>query len=211
MPTQRPSDSVVLTTRTTTRLLDDLCHSDNAQAWEGFDARYRPILTAFARRLGFSGEDAAELAQQTLVEFASAYSQGRYQRGQGRLSSWLIGIASNVGSGLRRRAARGRMVNTGDELPDDAWGDERRLQDAWDRERERAIIINALATLRETSRMQANTLLAFELFAIRGVPAEEVAVQCGISVDAVYVIKNRLTGRLREIVQELTVVYDEGG
>jgi len=68
-----------------------------------------------------------------------------------------------------------------------------------------------MATLRETGRVQANTMLAFELFAIRGVPAEEVATQCGISVDAVYVIKNRLTGRLREIVQELTIAYDEGG
>ena len=160
---------------------------------------------------GLSGDDAAELAQQTLAEFAGAYAQGRYQRGSGRLSSWLIGIASHVGSGLRRRAARGGMAYTGDGLLSGAWADESRLKDAWDRERERAIIIDAMATLRETSRVQANTLLAFELFAIRGVPAEEVATQCGISVDAVYVVKNRLTGRLREIVQELTVAYDEGG
>ncbi len=211
MPTPHPSDSGVPNTRTTTRLLDDLRDTDNVLAWEAFDARYRPILTAFARRLGFTGEDTAELAQQTLAEFASAYAQGRYQRGQGRLSSWLIGIACNIGSGLRRRAARDRTVNTGDELLDDAWADKRLLQDAWDRERERAIVIDAMATLRETGRVQANTLRAFELFAIRGVPAEEVATQCGISVDAVYVIKNRLTGRLREIVQELTIAYDEGG
>ncbi|UYV12352.1 MAG: hypothetical protein NCW75_13755 [Phycisphaera sp.] len=167
-------------------------------------------MTAFAHRLGFAGDDAAEMAQQTLAEFARAYAQGRYQRGRGRLSSWLIGIASNVGSGLRRRAARG-PANTGDELLDDAWADQRLLQDAWDRERERAIVIEAMSILRDTSRVQADTLRAFELFAIRGVPAEEVAAQCSISVDAVYVVKNRLTGRLREIVQELTVAYDENG
>ena len=197
-------------TRTTTQMLDDLHDKDNVVAWESFDARYRPILIAFAHRLGFAGDDAAELAQQTLAEFAQAYAQGRYQRGRGRLSSWLVGIASNVGSGLQRRAARG-PANTGDALLDDAWADERRLHDAWNRERERAIVIEALSILRDTSRVQANTMKAFELFAIRGVPAEEVAVQCGISVDAVYVIKNRLTGRLREIVQQLTITYDEGG
>jgi RNA polymerase sigma-70 factor (ECF subfamily) len=197
-------------TRTTTRLLDDLRDGSNAPAWEAFDARYRPILTAFAHRLGFAGEDAAELAQQTLAEFARAYALGRYQRGQGRLSSWLIGIASNVGAGLRRRAARRREANTADELLEDAWANERRLQEAWDRERERAIIGEAMATLRASSRVQEGTLLAFELFAIRGVPAIEVAAQCGVSVDAVYVIKNRLTGRLREIIGELTLAYDEG-
>ncbi len=191
-------------------MLDDLHDTDNVLAWESFDARYRPILTAFARRLGFADDDATELAQQTLAEFARAYAQGRYQRGKGRLSSWLIGIASHVGSGMRHRAARQREANTAEALLDDAWTDERLLRTAWDRERERAIVLEAMAILRETSRVQASTLLAFELFAIRGVPAEEVAAQCGISVDAVYVVKNRLTGRLREIVQELTVAYDEG-
>lgn len=208
MTSPKPSGLGTPYSRTTTQMLDDLHDPDSVLAWEGFDTRYRPILAAFARRLGFVGEDAAELAQQTLAEFARAYAQGRYQRGRGRLSSWLIGIASNGGSGLRRRAARG-PANTSDELLDDAWADQRRVQDAWDRERERAIVVEAMTILRDTSRVQAETLRAFEMFAIRGVPAEEVAAQCGISVDAVYVVKNRLAGRLREIVQELTLAYDE--
>jgi DNA-directed RNA polymerase specialized sigma24 family protein len=210
MPQPEPIGRVILGTRTTTRLLDDLRDRSNAPAWEAFDARYRPILTAFAHRLGFAGEDAAELAQQTLAEFSRAYAQGRYQRGQGRLSSWLIGIASHVGSGMRRRVGRGPKADAAGDPMDDAWSDQRQLQSAWDRERERAIVLEAMAILKESSRMQASTLLAFELFAIRGVPAEEVAAQCNISVDAVYVVKNRLTGRLREIVRELTIAYDEG-
>ncbi len=210
-----PLGRVALGTRTTTRLLDDLRDRANAPAWEAFDARYRPILTAFAHRLGFAGDDAAELAQQTLAEFSRAYAQGRYQRGQGRLSSWLIGIASHVGSQLRRNRARGggavALDSQTDGQPGSACDDEHALQAAWDRERDRAAVAEALAILRETSRVKTETMRAFELFAIRGVPAEEVAAQCGISVDAVYVIKNRLTGRLREIVAELTIAYDEGG
>lgn len=208
-----PSNPVgirVLGTRTTTRLLDDLRDPGNALVWEAFDARYRPILTAFARRLGFSGDDAAELAQQTLAEFARAYARGQYHRGHGRLSSWLIGIARQVGCGLRRRSARGRMAHAGEDLLDDAWSDDHLVMDAWERERERAIVVEAMSVLRSTSRVQEGTLRAYELFALRGVPADEVAKQCGISTDAVYVIKNRLTGRLREIVMELAVAYDEG-
>lgn len=207
MPGPPPSGACPLGTRTTTRLLDDLCDPANAAAWEGFDARYRPILVALARRQGFAADDAAEIAQQTLAEFARAYAQGRYQRGRGRLSAWLMGIAGHVASRTRRDGARRNARDNGE--ADAGWDDDAAMRDAWQRARDRAIIAQALAIIRSEGRTRDATLRAFELFAIRGVPAGEVAAQCGMSVDAVYVAKNRLTGRLREIVRELTVAYDE--
>ncbi len=50
---------------------------------------------------------------------------------------------------------------------------------------------------------------AFELFALRGLPATEVSRQCEMEVAEVYRIKNRLTRRLREIVGELTEAFEE--
>jgi len=197
-------------TRTTTRLIEDLRDPANAVAWSAFDERYRPVLTGFARVLGFMPEDAEELAQGTLAEFAFAYRAGRYERGRGRLSSWLIGIARNVGAEMRRR--RGAHRGGGDsviaELPQvDA--EEAHLTRVWAKERDAAILVEAMAKLRASTRMEEHTMRAFELVALRGVPAEVVAAQCGIDVDSVYVIKNRLTKRLREIVRELTTAYDE--
>lgn len=209
-------------TRTTTRLIEDLRDPANAEAWSRFDGRYRPVLISFARKLGFGEDDAVELAQQTLAEFARAYRDGRYQREQGRLSSWLIGIARNVGSGMRRKRRAGvrdagagavGAVVGGDtviggvaaDLPD-----EQQMTRIWAKEREQAILAEAMGILRDSTRTDANTIRAFELFALRGVPAEEVAAQCEIAVDSVYVIKNRLTKRLREIVRDLTAAYDEG-
>ncbi len=195
-------------TRTTTRLLDDLRDPANAGAWSSFDARYRPVLAALARRLDFSPDDAAEIAQQTLAEFSRAYAQGRYTRGKGRLSSWLLGIARNTALAMRRD--RGARRVGGDsmmaEMPDEA-----HMTRLWGDERERAILAEALGILRDSTRTDENTIRAFELFAIRGVPAEEVASQCSITVDAVYVAKNRLIKRLREIVRDLTTAYDEEG
>lgn len=209
-------------TRTTTRLIEDLRDPANAEAWSRFDGRYRPVLISFARKLGFGEDDAVELAQQTLAEFARAYRDGRYQREQGRLSSWLIGIARNVGSGMRRKRRAGvrdagagavGAVVGGDtviggvaaDLPD-----EQQMTRIWAKEREQAILAEAMGILWDSTRTDANTIRAFELFALRGVPAEEVAAQCEIAVDSVYVIKNRLTKRLREIVRDLTAAYDEG-
>ncbi len=207
MSTPPPGGPAPLGTRTTTRLLDDLRDPANAAAWEGFDARYRPILVAIARRRGFADHDAAEIAQQTLAEFARSYAAGRYERGRGRLSSWLIGIAGHVAARLgRTNGSRGAHAEN---HAAEGWERDASLAEAWRHERERAIIGQALALIREEGRMRDETLRAFELFAIRGVPAAEVARQCGMSVDAVYVVKNRLTGRLRELVRELTIAYDE--
>lgn len=209
-------------TRTTTRLIEDLRDPSNSTAWSRFDARYRPVLVAFARRLGFSGDDASELAQQTLAEFLCAYRDGRYRREQGRLSSWLIGIARNIGSGMRRNRRAGVREGEGGAVGRIVGGDteigeivadlpnEQEMTQIWARERESAILAEAMGVLRESTRTEANTVRAFELFALRGVPAEEVASQCNIAVESVYVIKNRLTKRLREIVRDLTAAYDEG-
>lgn len=190
-------------TRTSTQLLEDLRDPSNAQAWTAFDARYRPVLIAFGRRLGLDLDTAGELAQQTLSEFVRGYLGGRYSRDQGRLSSWLIGIARNVASAMRRNrreAAHGSRI---DELPA-----EDELTGVWVVERERAILVEALHRLRESSRVGESTFRAFELFALEGVPVEEVAATCGISVDAVYLAKSRLTRRLRELVGEITALFD---
>lgn len=193
-------------TRTTTKLIEDLRDPDNAEAWTGFDARYRPILFGFARRLGFSADDAAEIAQQTLVEFVRCHREGRYQRGQGRLSAWLIGIARNIASNARRRQGVQR-IDPGASI--EAVADDETLTRAWNEERERSIFDEAISILRSTSRADPHTLQAFELFALRAVPAPEVAAQTGLSVDAVYVAKNRMTRRLRDIVAELSAAYGE--
>jgi DNA-directed RNA polymerase specialized sigma24 family protein len=194
-------------TRTTTQLIEGLRDPANRDAWSGFDARYRPVLIAFARKIGFSTDDAAELAQQTLSEFARAYLEGKYKRDQGRLSSWLLGIARNVGLSMRRKRCLNR--EGGDsrvaEFPDDDTA-----SSIWELARQRTILAEAIERLYATSRADAATLRAFELFALRGVPAEEAAAQCEIGVDSVYLAKNRLTKRLREIVASITAAYDEG-
>lgn len=201
-----------MVTRTTTQLMEELLDPTNAEAWGRFDARYRPVLVGFALRLGLSAEDATELAQRTMAEFFEVYRSGRYDRGKGRLSSWLIGIARNTASTMRRPRGAGRRIG-GDTVAGEMPAplpDGPHLTRIWEREREQAILNDAMAVLRTSTKTEPNTLRAFELFAVRGMSAEAVAAECGLSVDAVYVVKNRLTKRLREIVRDLTSAYDEG-
>ncbi|MBL0921707.1 MAG: amidase, partial [Phycisphaerales bacterium] len=67
----------------------------------------------------------------------------------------------------------------------------------------------ALRALRGDTRLSERTVRAFELAALRHMPAEAVAAECAMTVSEVYVAKNRVIKKLREIVEQFTREYDE--
>jgi RNA polymerase sigma-70 factor (ECF subfamily) len=166
------------------------------------------VIAGLSRRLGATAAEAEEVAQQTLAEFVQAFRLGRYDRTKGRLSSWILGIARNTTSGVLRK--RGRESGKGQGAPvEQASVDDRALRQAWTDERDRVILLRALGALRDESSIEDRTLTAFELVALRGVPAGEVAAQCGMTVDQVYVARSRVTKSLREEVRRMTEAFEE--
>src|SRR5215470_17447898 len=118
----QPTDLI----RTTTELLDGLHESGNRAVWNEFDRRYRPILIAFLRRMGLTESDAADVAQETLACFVQDYRRNKYDRQQGRLRSWLIGIARCRLIDLKRTQGRRREkrgASAIQDLPDDSSAD----------------------------------------------------------------------------------------
>ncbi|MEK6702025.1 MAG: sigma-70 family RNA polymerase sigma factor [Planctomycetota bacterium] len=198
-------------TRTTTRLLDELCAPGNERVWEEFDARYRPILEGVARKLGFGDEEAAEITQESLTTFLQAFRAGRYDRSKGRLSSWLVGITRNTAMAICRRGVIGGKHKAGGDTLVAGVPDEAQLTLIWDEQCEREVLRAAMAQLRATSRTDERTFLAFELVALRGATAEAAAQACGMSVAEVYVAKNRMTRRLKETITLLREAYREDG
>lgn len=198
---------MVSLTRTTTQLLESLKDPRDQGSWQTLDGRYRPVLAAFARRLGLGDDDAAEVAQVTLAEFAAEYRAGRYDRSKGRLSSWMIGIARNRIADRGRALARQRQLRGESaliELPDIPT-----LNEAWETARQKVVFERALEVLRSDTRLGERTIRAFELCAIRNTPCETAAAECGMSVAEVYVAKNRAIKKLREIVSQLTQEFEE--
>ena len=196
-------------TTTTTALLDALCASEDGGTWSVFVARYEPILRAVASRLGLGSDDAADIAQQTLLEFVRDMRGGKYDRSRGRLRTWIIAIAEHRGRDLLRRIAlrRGETSDTTlATLPDRA-----ALEQVWEDEERKSIAQDAWHTLRENSQFDDRTLRIFELVALRGVPASAAASEFGVSEQNVYVLKHRVARRLRELVDEVSRTYQEGG
>ncbi|MBS0192402.1 MAG: sigma-70 family RNA polymerase sigma factor [Phycisphaerales bacterium] len=196
----------LLATKTTTRLLDALLEPANEPAWAQIDARYRPVISGLARRLGLRDADAEEVAQQALTEFVRVYREGRYDRSKGRLSSWILSIAHHTALRIAR-SSRKNLLPGATILNDTP--DEQSLRTIWTDERDRTILSRAISILREESDVDDRTLQAFELVALRGVPAPEAATQAGMTVDQVYVAKSRMTKRLREVVAQLTEAFEE--
>lgn len=193
-------------TRTTTALLQDLVDPANEGTWHVFDARYRPILVAFGRRLGLSPEDAADAAQETLARFVKSYRAGKYDRMRGRLHSWLIGIARHCIIDLQqkrasRREQRGMSAIV--ELP----GDDP-LAAVWQAECEREILEQAVASIRCESRMDERTIRAFEMLAFEQQTPAEVAASLDMTANDVYLAKHRCLKRLRAVIAGLREAYE---
>lgn len=190
-------------TRTSTALLEGLKDSRDESAWRQFDARYRPLVVAVARRMGLQDSDADDAAQETMAAFVQMYRQGRYDRQEGRLRDWLRGIACHKVRDLQRRSARGEKT-VADRT--DATGFLERVEDtaaetAWDAEWDAAILRQSLDAVRQ--EVEPRTFAAFEFFALRQWPARRVAEHLQVSEDGVYQAKSRVLARLREVMGRL--------
>lgn len=196
------------TSTTTTLLLSSLTDAGDAQAWTEIDGRYRPIIERYARRLGLSDTDAADAAQDVMIQFMQAYRAGKYDRARGRLRAWIMGIVKfRVKDALRDKARR--RETRGDsalvELPDDE-----QLTRIWEAERRTVLLRRAVAELKQTTRTTDKTIRAFELFVLEERNAAEVADELDMTRQDVYMAKNRIAERLREILAQLNGIYDDG-
>ncbi|MHC4090050.1 MAG: RNA polymerase sigma factor [Planctomycetota bacterium] len=198
----------MLSTVTSTVLLEGLREQGNDAAWRQFCTRYEPALLAFVRRAGFREQDANDVVQETLAAFFQSYRDGRYDRAQGRLRSWLKGIALNKIREARRRIG-GPEVQLVDQADATAFinriPDDRELKDAFEQEWERQV---AAECLREVSRqVDAQTFRAFKLYAVDNWPPDKVATHLGMSRNAVYVSKSRVLSRLRALQADMTQIW----
>lgn len=194
---------------TTTELLNGLYDPGKRSAWDEFDRRYRPILYAYLRRMGLNENDAADVAQETLTCFVADYRQHKYDREQGRLRSWLIGIARCRLADLRRAEGRRRELR-GESAISGLTADETESESIWEAEERRAIFEQAVAELRQATRFNERTIEAFERVVLRHEPVEQVSAEMQLTPQEIYNAKNRVVERLREIVARFEQSYMGG-
>ncbi|NLX13995.1 MAG: sigma-70 family RNA polymerase sigma factor [Phycisphaerales bacterium] len=195
-------------TMTSTTLLEGLRVPNNQTIWNSFVERYRPMIVSYGIRLGLGQTDAEDAAQQALIAFCSAYTEGKYQREQGRLRTWLFGIAKRQILNYRRQGRR-REVQVADSPSETNFFDRRpdddRMEQLWDEEWRNAVLKQCLQEVRRD--FDAKSMEAFELFAHQGWPAAKVAEHLQMTSNAVFIAKHRIMKRIRELLPQMEEIW----
>lgn len=171
---------------------------------ELFERYHQPVVAFFVRR-GFSGDEAADFAQET---FKRAYENLDTLRRRENARPWLFAVAANV----RRNALRSRQTakRSGDEVPlDDAvevagervsgdpgrYGEEDALEQALTRERAE-LLRRALAEL--PPRMRQAVFLRVD----RDLKLREIAEILQVTDDTIKAQMLQARKKLRELLGE---------
>ncbi|MBI4719024.1 MAG: sigma-70 family RNA polymerase sigma factor [Planctomycetes bacterium] len=181
---------------TTSTILCQLQDFNHRPAWAFFHAHMRRPIVSFACRMGLGRADADDVAQETMLAFATRYRGGAYDRSKGRLRKWLYGIALRQIRNAHRRLSRreeqfSEQIRAELELTDD------RSLSAWEQEWERALLHACLERVRH--EVEPLTFQAFARVVRDERPPMEVAGELGVPVKTIYNAKHRVLKRVREL------------
>jgi RNA polymerase sigma-70 factor (ECF subfamily) len=177
-------------------LLERLRGPTEQVAWERFVQLYTPLLCRWARRLGFQGQDEADLVQDVFALLVRKMPEFRYDPHR-RFRGWLWTVTLNKArERYRQPAPRQAADGVLAEVP--ARPDDDGLDEAEYRE---YLVRRALELMQ--AEFQPTTWKAFWECVTAARPAAEVAAELGISVDSVYAAKSRVLRRLRRELEGL--------
>jgi RNA polymerase sigma-70 factor (ECF subfamily) len=157
---------------------------------------YLPLIRTWLAQAGLAAE-ADDLAQEVLVVVVRELPGFRRQR-DGSFRTWLRRVTVNRVRSWRQAQARQPAAgfDPTDQFLSLLEDPASELSVQWDRDHDRHVFDKLLAAARVGC--EPATLKAFELFAIEGRPAAEVAARTGLTENAVMLAQSRLLRRLRQ-------------
>jgi RNA polymerase sigma-70 factor (ECF subfamily) len=189
---------------TSATLLQRLNDRSDAVAWKRLVDLYTPLINRWLRRQGVSAEDAEDLSQDVLAIVVHEVARFRHNGRAGAFRAWLRTITTNR---LRQswRSRRFQVQTSGspdldatlDQMEDPA----SELSRRWDREHDE-FVLQRLLDLIEAD-FQPATWQAFRRLVIDGMPAEIVAAELGLTVNAALIAKSRVLSHLRRNAEGL--------
>ena len=194
----RSSDS------TSTSLLQRVKGRDS-DAWRRLVDIYSPLIYRWCRRSGLSAEDANDVGQDVFHALVTNIERFRRERSTDTFRGWLWTVTRNkIRDFFRRRQANVRAMGGTDaqqrlaELPDDPPSV---VSDSGHCDDEITVLHRALALIR--GRFEDNSWQAFWRTTVEREAGTDVAVDLGMSVQAVYQAKYRVLRRIREELTDL--------
>ena len=169
-------------------------HENNEDSWREFLGIYHPFIVFLGTQLGLKQPELEDLEQDVVL--ALVKNVGNYDHSLGKFRAYLQGIICHCAGAIKRRRIPSAPPDNSQQAPA-----EEDIQALIDAEYEKILMKAALDEFREES--DELQFLAFEMYALQGRDAQEVADILKISINQVYLAKSRGVTRLRLIVQRL--------
>jgi RNA polymerase sigma-70 factor (ECF subfamily) len=184
--------------RTPISLLEKLRQPSAQDAWRRFVQLYTPLLFTWARRLGASAEDAADLVQDLFHVLAREMPGFQYRPGL-RFRGWLWTMLRNKWRDRQRHAQASPPWADASALETVAMPDD---VEEMTEEQYRTYLVGRALRLMQAEFAEADWKACWQNV-VEGRPAAEVAEELGVSVNQVYLAKSRILHRLRTELQGL--------
>jgi RNA polymerase sigma-70 factor (ECF subfamily) len=172
-------------------------------AWREFVTIYAPLVYGYLRKQGLQDADAADLCQEVLAAVAGAVGRLHYDPNRGFFRNWLFTMVRHKLLDWRRLFHH-RLLGSGDtgthKLLDQLPAPDT-TEVEWHRQWERRLFAWACEQVRP--HVTDATWQAFWRTSVDGEPSQQVAVDLGLTVAAVYHARGRVLARLKELVQSV--------
>jgi RNA polymerase sigma-70 factor, ECF subfamily len=175
------------------RLRQPSPHAD----WTRFVELYTPLLLEWARRAGLQAQDAADLVQEVFVAALQELPRFSYDKNKS-FRGWLRTVARRKWA--NRQRSRKQLAEVQEAALADVAGPAD-LEAYWDAEHHKRLTARALELMQ--AEFEPKTWKACWEFVVQSRPAADVAAELGLSENAVYLAKWRVTRRLRVELQGL--------
>lgn len=182
---------------TTDKTLLERIKEGDSVSWDEFYSVYRPFVLYRGQRSGLSNTDCDELVQQVMLSFFQRNKDFEYQREKGSFRNYFGRVINNnIIDIMRKKRANNIEYDESKDL---------RVDDALSREFENDwrdyLFRQALLELKK--QVEEDTFEAFNLYAIQGRKISEVSDFLEMSIDSIYVAKNRCINKLKIIINNL--------
>ena len=185
-------------TDTSITLLQRLQSSDDSENWDRLMSLYRPLLMAWLRKYHVQDFDLDDLMQEVLMAVAKDLPTFDHNGRTGAFRAWLRSIMVNRLRNFWRSRGRQLQAQGGSDIQlrlaqlDDPSSE---MSQLWNQQHDLHVAHQLLQQVEPD--FTAQTWAAFTRVAIDGQRADAVAVELGISTNAVFIAKSRVLSRLR--------------
>ena len=194
--------------RTRATLLHRLKNWNDQASWQEFFDIYWQIIYGFARKAGLTEAEAQDVVQETLVAVAKHMPAFKYNPAVGTFKAWLLTLTRwRIVDQFRKRgpiaphhADSGDPARTAtiERMPDEKSPD---WEAHWEADWEKTVL--AAAMTRVKRQLDPQKFQIFDFYVTREWPPEKVARTFNVTVNQVYLVKNRVTEMLRDEVRRL--------